>query len=189
MTCSGLRTLTRGPWDSRLTFLFLPDMPFAFCTREKLPWTEFAESAEDGLTTRFCQKVTRELCPPGVVAGKPTQVVSTTAAVRRALSLWKMQLCLFGQMRLAGTLTLSSLRGLLSLRFLVAELQELSLALCAGRAAALGGMVRSDFMENLANGSASMQGYVTFIFSRPLSAPLAVCVAQQKRQHTVCLMV
>lgn len=103
-------------------------MPFAFCTREKLPWTEFAESAEDGLTTRFCQKVTRELCPPGVVAGKPTQLVSAAAAVRRALSLWKMQLCLFGQMRLAGTLTLSSLRGLLSLRFLVAELQELSLA-------------------------------------------------------------
>ncbi|OBS57997.1 hypothetical protein A6R68_10881 [Neotoma lepida] len=32
------------------------NMPFAFCTREKLPWTEFAESAEDGLTTRFCQK-------------------------------------------------------------------------------------------------------------------------------------
>ncbi|XP_058014271.1 beta-ureidopropionase isoform X3 [Ahaetulla prasina] len=30
-------------------------MPFAFCTREKLPWTEFAESAEDGPTTRFCQ--------------------------------------------------------------------------------------------------------------------------------------
>ncbi|XP_042522205.1 beta-ureidopropionase isoform X2 [Dipodomys spectabilis] len=33
-------------------------MPFAFCTREKLPWTEFAESAEDGLTTRFCQMST-----------------------------------------------------------------------------------------------------------------------------------
>ncbi|KAM9622834.1 beta-ureidopropionase isoform 1-T1 [Trichechus inunguis] len=32
-------------------------MPFAFCTREKLPWTEFAESVEDGLTTRFCQKL------------------------------------------------------------------------------------------------------------------------------------
>ncbi|XP_010347536.1 beta-ureidopropionase isoform X2 [Saimiri boliviensis] len=33
-------------------------MPFAFCTREKLPWTEFAESAEDGPTTKFCQKST-----------------------------------------------------------------------------------------------------------------------------------
>ncbi|MGH0151455.1 UNVERIFIED_CONTAM: hypothetical protein FKN15_024105 [Acipenser sinensis] len=31
-------------------------MPFAFCTREKLPWTEFAESAEEGQTTRFCQE-------------------------------------------------------------------------------------------------------------------------------------
>ncbi|KAK1328267.1 hypothetical protein QTO34_011839 [Cnephaeus nilssonii] len=38
-------------------------MPFAFCTREKLPWTEFAESAEDGPTTRFCQKVGRHLLP------------------------------------------------------------------------------------------------------------------------------
>uniref|UniRef100_A0A3Q3XBK5 Beta-ureidopropionase n=1 Tax=Mola mola TaxID=94237 RepID=A0A3Q3XBK5_MOLML len=28
-------------------------MPFAFCTREKEPWTEFAESAEEGNTTRF----------------------------------------------------------------------------------------------------------------------------------------
>ncbi|KAF3850630.1 hypothetical protein F7725_012402 [Dissostichus mawsoni] len=31
-------------------------MPFAFCTREKEPWTEFAESAEEGNTTRFCQE-------------------------------------------------------------------------------------------------------------------------------------
>lgn len=28
-------------------------MPFAFCTRERLPWTEFAESAEHGRTTEF----------------------------------------------------------------------------------------------------------------------------------------
>ncbi|XP_027701478.1 beta-ureidopropionase isoform X2 [Vombatus ursinus] len=34
-------------------------MPFAFCTREKLPWTEFAESAEDGPTTRLCQKLAK----------------------------------------------------------------------------------------------------------------------------------
>jgi beta-ureidopropionase len=32
-------------------------MPFAFCTREKLPWLEFAESATDGQTTRFLQEV------------------------------------------------------------------------------------------------------------------------------------
>ncbi|XP_038619195.1 beta-ureidopropionase isoform X4 [Tachyglossus aculeatus] len=35
-------------------------MPFAFCTREKLPWTEFAEPAEDGPTTRFCQKLAKK---------------------------------------------------------------------------------------------------------------------------------
>nr|ACO11043.1 Beta-ureidopropionase [Caligus rogercresseyi] len=28
-------------------------MPFAFCTRERLPWTEFAEPAEDGASTKF----------------------------------------------------------------------------------------------------------------------------------------
>ncbi|KAG8455850.1 hypothetical protein GDO86_001880 [Hymenochirus boettgeri] len=35
-------------------------MPFAFCTREKLPWTEFAESAEDGITTKFCQELAKK---------------------------------------------------------------------------------------------------------------------------------
>ncbi|KAG2471199.1 BUP1 ureidopropionase, partial [Polypterus senegalus] len=35
-------------------------MPFAFCTREKAPWTEFAESAEDGQTTRFCQELSKK---------------------------------------------------------------------------------------------------------------------------------
>ena len=43
--------------DVILTFLLSTAMPFAFCTREKLPWTEFAESAEDGPTTKFCQEV------------------------------------------------------------------------------------------------------------------------------------
>ena len=32
-------------------------MPFAFCTREKHPWTEFAESAVDGSTIKLCQEV------------------------------------------------------------------------------------------------------------------------------------
>ncbi|KAK6058546.1 hypothetical protein COOONC_03883 [Cooperia oncophora] len=32
-------------------------MPFAFCTRERLPWTEFAESAEHGPTTKFISEV------------------------------------------------------------------------------------------------------------------------------------
>ncbi|XP_061674050.1 beta-ureidopropionase [Syngnathoides biaculeatus] len=35
-------------------------MPFAFCTREKKPWTEFAESAENGNTTRFCQELAQK---------------------------------------------------------------------------------------------------------------------------------
>jgi len=32
-------------------------MPFAFCTRERLPWTEFAESAEQGPTTKFLKQL------------------------------------------------------------------------------------------------------------------------------------
>ena len=32
-------------------------MPFAFCTREKHPWMQFAESAENGPTTQFLQEV------------------------------------------------------------------------------------------------------------------------------------
>ena len=31
--------------------------PFFFCTREKLPWTEFAESAEHGVTTTLVKAV------------------------------------------------------------------------------------------------------------------------------------
>lgn len=43
---------------SRLSCVLLSAaMPFAFCTREKELWTEFAESAEEGSTTRFCQEV------------------------------------------------------------------------------------------------------------------------------------
>jgi beta-ureidopropionase len=32
-------------------------MPFAFCTREKHPWCQFAESAENGPTTKFLEAV------------------------------------------------------------------------------------------------------------------------------------
>ncbi|KAF6198880.1 hypothetical protein GE061_006903 [Apolygus lucorum] len=35
------------------------NMPFAFCTRERLPWTEFAESAENGSTTLFLKKLAK----------------------------------------------------------------------------------------------------------------------------------
>ncbi|PSN55002.1 Beta-ureidopropionase [Blattella germanica] len=34
--------------------------PFVFCTREKLPWCEFAESAEQGPTTQFVQRMCRQ---------------------------------------------------------------------------------------------------------------------------------
>lgn len=34
-------------------------MPFAFCTREKTPWTEFAESAYDGPSTQFLKDLAK----------------------------------------------------------------------------------------------------------------------------------
>lgn len=39
-------------------------MPFAFCTREKQPWCEFAEDAECGPSTQLCQEVScgRHMC-------------------------------------------------------------------------------------------------------------------------------
>lgn len=37
-----------------ITFL---DMPFAFCTREKYPWCEYAEDAKTGPTTVFLERV------------------------------------------------------------------------------------------------------------------------------------
>jgi len=36
------------------------NMPFAFCTREKEPWCEYAESAEHGPTTKFMQELARQ---------------------------------------------------------------------------------------------------------------------------------
>jgi beta-ureidopropionase len=35
-------------------------MPFAFCTREKAVWTEFAESAKDGPSIKFIQEMARK---------------------------------------------------------------------------------------------------------------------------------
>lgn len=37
--------------------LFRLAMPFAFCTREKYPWLEFAESAYNGPSTKFLSEV------------------------------------------------------------------------------------------------------------------------------------
>ena len=42
-------------WNCMICFLLA--MPFAFCTREKQPWCDFAESAANGYTTQFLQKV------------------------------------------------------------------------------------------------------------------------------------
>ncbi|KAL3185923.1 hypothetical protein MRX96_028795 [Rhipicephalus microplus] len=43
-------------------------MPFAFCTREKTPWCEFAESAEYGPSVQLCQQMAKKhnmvvICP------------------------------------------------------------------------------------------------------------------------------
>jgi beta-ureidopropionase len=35
-------------------------MPFAFCTREKATWCEFAESAKDGHSVKFVQEMARK---------------------------------------------------------------------------------------------------------------------------------
>jgi len=35
-------------------------MPFAFCTREKYPWIEFAQDAETGESTKFCQRMAKK---------------------------------------------------------------------------------------------------------------------------------
>jgi len=35
-------------------------MPFAFCTREKTPWLEFAEDAENGRSTKFIQRLAKK---------------------------------------------------------------------------------------------------------------------------------
>ncbi len=43
-----------------LIFISRSAMPFAFCTREKYPWLEFAESAEDGPSTQFLKAKARE---------------------------------------------------------------------------------------------------------------------------------
>ena len=45
-----------------LLFSMSTACPFFFCTREKLPWTEFAESAEDGITTTLVKEVYTYTC-------------------------------------------------------------------------------------------------------------------------------
>ena len=50
---------------------FLAAMPFAFCTREKHPWCEFAESAEDGPSTKFLSPLAKKF---GMVIVSPILV-------------------------------------------------------------------------------------------------------------------
>ena len=46
-------------------------MPFAFCTREKHPWCEFAESAEEGPSTKFLSPLAKKF---GMVIVSPILV-------------------------------------------------------------------------------------------------------------------
>jgi len=40
--------------------VIIADMPFAFCTREKYPWCEFAEDAETGPSTEFLSQFAKK---------------------------------------------------------------------------------------------------------------------------------
>lgn len=53
-----IETMIDGAHQCGVNILCLQEawtMPFAFCTREKHPWTQFAENPYEGPTTRFCQ--------------------------------------------------------------------------------------------------------------------------------------
>jgi len=46
-----------------LLFSCIAAMPFAFCTREKHPWTQFAELAKTGSSTLFLSEVSDPSTP------------------------------------------------------------------------------------------------------------------------------
>ncbi|XP_037566642.1 beta-ureidopropionase-like isoform X1 [Dermacentor silvarum] len=59
-------------------------MPFAFCTREKTPWCEFAESAEHGPSVVLCQQMAKKhnmviICP--ILERDDSDVLWNTAVV------------------------------------------------------------------------------------------------------------
>ncbi|KAI5712752.1 hypothetical protein M8J75_010861 [Diaphorina citri] len=60
-------------------------MPFAFCTREKQPWCEFAESAIDGPSTKFlqnlCIKYNMVIVSPILERDDVTDIIWNTAVV------------------------------------------------------------------------------------------------------------
>eukprot|EP00795_Rhopilema_esculentum_P015469 gene15469-6718_t len=58
-----IKEIAEAAAESSVNVLCLQEawtMPFAFCTREKQPWNEFSESAEDGPTTRILQEVAKQ---------------------------------------------------------------------------------------------------------------------------------
>jgi len=60
---SRVETIINTAAESGVNIICLQEawtMPFAFCTREKHPWCDFAESAENGITTKFCQQLARK---------------------------------------------------------------------------------------------------------------------------------
>lgn len=55
-----LLTISFGTVLMLLELIQFSAMPFAFCTREKEPWLDFAESAENGPTTERLKKLARD---------------------------------------------------------------------------------------------------------------------------------
>eukprot|EP01104_Vermistella_antarctica_P019250 TRINITY_DN7459_c0_g1_i1.p1 TRINITY_DN7459_c0_g1~~TRINITY_DN7459_c0_g1_i1.p1 ORF type:complete len:459 (+),score=107.32 TRINITY_DN7459_c0_g1_i1:29-1378(+) len=61
--CTRIETLIEGAAAVGTNVVCLQEawhMPFAFCTREKLPWSHFAHSAEDGPSTVFLQRLAKK---------------------------------------------------------------------------------------------------------------------------------
>jgi len=58
-----IREIAEAASECNVNILCLQEawtMPFAFCTREKKPWTEFAESAETGPSTKMLQELAKQ---------------------------------------------------------------------------------------------------------------------------------
>ncbi|KAJ1523835.1 hypothetical protein ONE63_010393 [Megalurothrips usitatus] len=58
-----IATIVKAAAEGRVNILCLQEawtMPFAFCTREKKPWCEFAEPAEDGVTTELVKDLSNQ---------------------------------------------------------------------------------------------------------------------------------
>lgn len=58
-----ISTIVKAAAESEVNILCLQEtwsMPFAFCTREKKPWCEFAEDAENGPTTELVKNLSKQ---------------------------------------------------------------------------------------------------------------------------------